>query len=333
MKSSINFVFPFLLLLSSCLPTPGGMDSYSQNPNPRLPAINTYQEKVEDCYPDISTPPGTEQAVEVGSTFETKSCEKACYNNYQVLEENHSPESYLSFPIPSYMGVGKCRGHAIVTQQFSMLGRFGKGENPKKCGPDNMSYECQTLYEGIIRDITEGYKVRDIPGFRSLLEFSMNPIIKRSLYSKVINYSHRYSAGYGSVEKKTDGLRKNVFYEIFKRAKNNQKPYVGIRTLTGVDHAILVTKAAYINNQQVLCVSDPLRRKYDPYANDVCDNYIKLDGGFPVYVIGNTSRSLVKFNIYSDDDDRTVKYVDAWKNRCMEQKAASGECRMSSPLK
>jgi hypothetical protein len=330
MKSCSNSILIILLLVVvSC--NPGGIDRYSSHANPKLPAINTYQENPEHCSPELPVP-GTEDAVSVGSTFEAKSCEKVCFKNYQVLPENHSPEAYLSFPTPSYLGAGRCRGHAIVTQQFTMLGRFGAGDNPEKCGPKKMNYSCLNFYKGIIEDITSGKKVRDIPGFRSLLEFSFNPQIKRLLYQKVISYSYRFSAGMGSVEKKVSDKNQNVFYEIFKRAKNNQRPYLGIKGVGLGDHAVLVSKAAFINGKQVLCVSDPNERDYETYDNRVCDNHIKLEGGGAIYVSGGKSRYLTKFNIFSDEDDRTVDYVNAWNERCRMEKEVAGECKSKSPL-
>jgi hypothetical protein len=314
---------------------PGQMDYYSQHANPRMPSLNTFHETPEQCYEGVGNGPvlpGTEEVSQIGRTFEVNTCQKSCYNNYQALPQDHSPEAYLTFPVPGYMGAGRCRGHAIVTQQFSMLGVFGKGENPYNCGVDKpMTNNCKNFYSEIIEDITERNKVRDIPGFRSLLQFSQ--AFQGQLYNKVIGYSHRYSAGAGNVEKKTNNTDENIFYELFKRAKNNQKPYVGIRASGISDHAILVTGAAYINGIQALCVSDPNQRSYDPLSNEPCDNYIRLDSGNPVYVTGGYVRSMSKFDIFSDDDDRIVGYVEAWKNRCIEEKEKSGSCKKEPPLK
>lgn len=301
------------------------MDRYSQSPNPEMVDINIPKESPGQCYEtDL---PGTEDAAEIARTLQVKSCESLCFNNFQALPETFRTNSYLSFPTPAYLGAGKCRGHAIVTQQFSMLARFGKGNNPNKCGPKNMNHQCVEFYKKIISDISEGYKVRDIPGFSSLLEFSTSREIKNILYSKVISYSHKFSAGYGYVSEKAGSDDKSTFQELFKRASNNQKPYVGLKRVFGGDHSIIVTGAKYKNGIQVLCASDPNERDYNSYKNEDCSEYIELKGGSAVYRTKTDSSRLAKFNIYTDEDDRTVKYVKAWKDWCMQEKEEQGLCR------
>jgi hypothetical protein len=315
--------FALLLILSSC--NPGAIDGGSSSPNPRMPGINVEQINPDSC---LEVPlPGTEVAVGIGGTLSTKECKKMCHDNYQALPETYRTDSYLSFPNYFRGGPGRCRGHAIVTQQFSMLGRFGKGANPDKCGPQNMSGTCAALYKGIIADISTGKKVRDIPGFPSLLAFSSVDPMKNILRSNVQSYSYKYSAGYGYVGPKEGNRDTNVFLEIFKRAKNNQKPYVGIKTSFGGDHAVLVTGVKYINGAQVLCVSDPNEKDYDSFQNPDCEVYIEMKNGRPHYQTSEGSSGLSKFNIMSDEDDRTVGYVDAWKDWCINEKASDGDCK------
>ena len=284
----------------------------------------------EHC--DTMAVPGMENVTTIANTLSFKSCDRICKDNYQALPKNYNPDNYLAFPVPGYLGVGRCRGHAIITQKFSLLAVWNSSDNPEKCGPKNMTRECLSMYRGIIRDILSGEKVREVPGFKSLLQFSAHAAIKDILYQNVIGYSHKFNSGLGFTEPKTSSLAQNTFYELIKRTKNNQRPYVGIKTLTGVDHAILIERTAYLKDEQILCVSDPNQRNYEKFNNQPCVNYIKLRNNQPIYVKNGRESSLINLNVFEDEDLRTLNYVKAWKNRCISMGIQNNICKMGDTI-
>lgn len=315
-----------LAILVSC--NPNGLEHFPSVPNARMQSINSISDPNCD---DGSTGklPGTEGATDLAEIIALGGCVKECKNNFEILKKPDNRQlGYLAFPIPGYLGIGRCRGHALVTQKFNMLANFNSGENKEKCGPQNMSSRCMSIYRQAIRDITEGNKVADIPGFKSLVEFSANRDIYPILYNKVIGYSSSYSAGFAYVDKTSNSRSTDVFNELWKRAKNRQMPYVGIKGGEISDHAILISSVKVINSQRVLCVSDPNKRSYNPLSPDNCQNYIYEKTGTVKYVTGSRERTLSKFNIMADEDFRTDKYVTARKEECMKYKDQQGECSM-----
>jgi len=315
-----------LTVLVSC--NPGGLEHFPPVPNARMQSINSISDPNCD---EGSTGklPGTEGATDLAEIIAGGGCVNECKNNFEILkkpEDRHV--GFLAFPIPGYLGVGRCRGHALVTQKFNMLGNFNSGANKENCGPNNMSSVCMNIYRQAIRDITEGNKVTNIPGFKSLVEFSANRNIYPILYNKVIGYSSSYSAGHAYVDQTTGSRPSDVFNELWKRSKNRQMPYVGIRGGEISDHAILISSVKMINDQRVLCVSDPNKRSYNPLAPDNCQNYIYDKGGSMRYVTGSRERSLSKFNLLADEDFRTDKYVTARNEECMQYKDQQGECSL-----
>lgn len=311
------------LFLVSC--NPNTAEQYAKTPSDRMRFINTPSEPECD-EGELGDLPGTELSRELGATLSIGSCNKKCSDNFEVLPKTSPRLGFLSFPIPGYLGVGRCRGHAIVTQKFNMLANFNEGENKEKCGPKNMSSICMTKYTQAIKDITEKNQVVNIPGFKSLAEFSAHPSIYPVLYRKVISYSSTYSAGFGHVEQASQNRDDNVFNEIYKRTNNRQLPYIGIKGGGITDHAILITSTKVIDGQRILCASDPNKRSYNPLEPDTCQDYIYIKNGNPTYYANGVHRTLSKFNILADEDFRTDKYVKARRDECIRNREASGEC-------
>ena len=54
-------------------------------------------------------------------------CEKTCKNDPSIIMANDSGYSYLAFPNFGHWGIGRCRGHAITTQKFSILAHYTSG--------------------------------------------------------------------------------------------------------------------------------------------------------------------------------------------------------------
>lgn len=313
-----------LLILLTLVACKGdtNLENFPVVPSQRISDINKTSD--ENCDPTL---PDMGEASTLGMNLSQLMCDKKCSNNYEVIPKEKDPQGYLAFPIPGHLGVGRCRGHAIVTQQFNMLARFNPKSSENDCGPKNMTAQCKRYYDQVIERITKDNKVAEIAGFESLAEFSSNPYIYKKLYSKVIGFSHKYYANPAHLEEQ-DGSRKNsVFNEIINRVKKNQQPYIGIKGLGVADHAILATDIKKVGRQEIICVSDSNQRSFNPLREDHCENYIQMVGGVPTYKTrrGQT-KPLYKFNLYSDEDKRLETYVQAWQEECQRQKSSNQEC-------
>lgn len=311
----------FPLLIISCRGN-ADLESYPVVPSARISEIN--KTSPENCDPNV---PDMGEASTLGMSLEQLMCTKKCTNNYEVLPKEKDPMGFLAFPIPGHLGIGRCRGHAIVTQQFNMLARFNPKSEESDCGPKNMNSACKRYYDEVIERITKNNKVAEIAGFSSLAEFSSHPYIYKKLYSKVIGYSHKYYAQPAHLEEESFSRKKSVFNEIVNRVKKNQQPYVGIKGLGVSDHAILITGTQKYAGGEILCVSDSNQRSFNPLKEDKCENHIQMIAGTPTYITRKGARKpLTKFNLYSDEDRRLETYVQAWQEECEKQKSENQEC-------
>lgn len=298
------------------------LENYPVVPSQRISDIN--RTSPEDCEPSL---PDMGEASSLGTSLKDLMCTQKCSNNYEVLPQRKDPMGYLAFPIPGHLGIGRCRGHAIVTQQFNMLARFNPQSEINDCGPQKMTAKCRSYYDEVIERITKKNKVAEIAGFESLAQFSSHPYIYKKLYAKVIGYSHKYYADPAHLEKETFSRKSSVFQEIINRVKKRQQPYVGIKGLGVSDHAILITGTRRVANQEILCVSDSNQRSFNPLTEEPCENYIQMISGVPTYKTRKGAiKPLSKFNLYSDEDKRLESYVSAWQEECETQKSENEEC-------
>lgn len=325
MNSLLLVMLSFLILACN---KGGDLENFPVVPSERVSAINRPASDEEVCDPSL---PDMGEASTLGASLSQLLCDKKCTNNFEVIPENKDPQGYLAFPIPGYLGIGRCRGHAIVTQQFNMLSRFQPENKVNDCGPKNMTSKCVSYYSSLIDKVTRENKVAEIPGFSSLAEFSSTPAIYKILYKKVVGFSHKYYANPGHLEAQGVSRKKSVFNELINRVKNRQQPYIGIKGLGVADHAILATDVRKIGRQEIICVSDSNQRSFNPLREDPCENYIQMVAGVPTYKTrkGQT-KPLTKFNLYSDEDKRLQGYVQAWQDECVRQKASAQECLPNS---
>src|SRR5690606_11903049 len=111
-------------------------------------------------------------------------------------------------------GVGRCRGHAVLTQKLLMLMRFNPAVN-FDCDTD--IYGCKAQVREWLNRVENGESVV-VPGFSTLAEFSAHPAIEPVLRGRIISYGSRYSAIRlplpGSAPRSI-----NVFNEVKRRVK------------------------------------------------------------------------------------------------------------------
>ena len=83
--------------------------------------------------------------------------------------EHVRSEDYLSFANFSFQGIGRCRGHAILTQRLLMLMRF-KPSAPANFDCDSEPATCRIKVRALL-DQVDNSKVVAVPGFDSLADF------------------------------------------------------------------------------------------------------------------------------------------------------------------
>lgn len=258
------------------------------------------------------------------------SCDKLCPRSQAILgpippqtvkdkENNH-----LSYGNP----YGKCRGMSKITQRFMHMAVWDKGLDqidqkfnskltqedpfPPKCKiPSNITdYKCRNYYKEVIKDMMHptNPKVRILPHFGSLAEFSAHPTMARYLHSieKGISSSFKFRR---YLTKKPDP---NFMKKLKKRVKSNQTVNIGIRLkYSTVGHAITAYGVAkkIIDNkeQEVVCIIDPNSSS----NNTGCKNYFYNDGRTIKYSNTWSSRhGLGDYYVTSNENAMTLKLID-----------------------
>jgi len=247
-------------------------------------------------------------------------CEKYCSdkNHFEEIEDNGF--SYLSFPNFGYNGVGKCRGHALLTQKMTFLAKFD--ESP---GCDLEESTCLDIYRKGIYKIKK-YGTFKIKGFKNLLEFSSHHKIKPILRNIVKYTPHRYKTGVAYIENPIYPTKEeNNFYEIKRRLTLGHYPYVGIFGPKTGNHGLIAYEDTFKGSQNIICAKDP-NIILDNAEN--CDNYFYLEEGQIYYKrLNRDEDKLSKFNLTGDEDKRVEKYRKALTKNCIQESRAQNLCK------
>jgi hypothetical protein len=251
---------------------------------------------------------------------ELLTCEKICNEQKVSLEHQDDGLNFLSFTNFGYMGVGRCRGHALLTQKFSLLASYD--ENSICTKSDEL---CLNDYKIGIEKI-QLYKPHTFKGVSNLLHFSSIPEVKDILYSIVKRTSHKYSGGMAYIKNPNHENNKiNYFNEIKRRLRLNHLPYVGLAgKLTG-KHAVLIYASQAINNQDVLCARDPnvLLKQ-----SESCENYFYINDSQVYYQrYGRDSDLMTTFKLTKDEDRRILLYTESLRPLCIENNRSRGLCK------
>ncbi len=248
------------------------------------------------------------------------SCANFCREHATDLFSNRDGYSYLAFPNFGYRGIGRCRGHALVTQKFSLMGNFRAGET---C--DLSTSQCLNEIKNKISDVLN-FKVRSFTNFKNLYELSSHPELKTYLHTIIKRISHKYPATASPVEDDSYATRElDVFYELKRRVELGQLPYVGVfGKLTG-SHALLIYDTGFANKRDVLCVRDPnivLGR------SENCDDYVYVEDNKVYYQRHDRDADYMSFfQLTSDEDKRVVRYQASLKEYCLASAATQGLCQ------
>ena len=238
---------------------------------------------------------------------------ESCSADFRALPVYKNIKNYLSFENFGSRGVGRCRGHAIVSQKMEMLAKFNKYKPHPCLGMDDTS--CYRAIYDIISDVING-NINTVGGFDSLYEFSQHPYALKILRSKVAAISHRYSATDAPLESydhATSNL--NVYFDVVRRIKRHHRPYVGIQGKYRIgNHAVI----AYKTKSNRICVRDPnIVIRENTYEN--CQNYFYLKSGQILYhqTTQSPDEELLTVSLQTDEDERVQEYIEQHFKNCV----------------
>jgi hypothetical protein len=268
-----------LILLIACN---GGKGSGAQ----RTPAVETSPPTPPATRPQPLPPVSTRNCVPGG-----------------LPEEHVRAEDYLSFPNFGYRGVGRCRGHAILTQKLLLLLRFDPRQGTLwNCDTDPVA--CRQDIRAVL-DAVEDNKIIVVPGFSTLAEFSAHPVVEAIMRARIISYGSRYSAN--RLPLPGDESRSVlVFKEALRRVTLNQIPYLALNGAEVGNHGVLGYAESEKDGKQVLCVRDP--NIVPAQGREECDNYFFQDGDTVRYVRYERPEDTVIIELTDDEDRRTSEY-------------------------
>lgn len=258
---------------------------------------------------------------------EIPTCEELCPNDHSILKEDFGKFDYLSFANFGYRGIGRCRGHVIVSQKFLYLAQFDA--SPTDCRGKALSSACLSYAQEAI-DKVMSFEVAVIKGFRNLYEFSSHPEIKKMLKREVRSVSNRYRAVSGSIHDESHPTREsNVFHEALRRVELNQSPYLGIYGANVGHHALLAYGSQFKNGRKVLCVRDP-NIIVRSARGERCQSFVYADsvGTVRYLKLGDFAEPLKVFELYSDEEERVERYIAARKSACLGQAMETKSCKL-----
>lgn len=244
---------------------------------------------------------------------ELPKCDSLCPNDTKVLKGNTGFWNFLSFENFGYRGIGRCRGHAIISQKFAELSEFESGS---LCNDPDSSSCLLHLKLGIAKILN--FEVFKFIGFNSLYELTKHPYVKKRLIEEVRSISHRYNATQAVIaDSSYDTLEISIFYEIIRRLKNNQQPYIGIKGTSVGHHALLAYDYKYDQGQEVICVRDSNLLPFE--SGESCRNKLFIKDSEVHYFRQEFEKheKLVVFTLMSDEDLRVSKYIESRKNYCL----------------
>ena len=222
----------------------------------------------------------------------------------------------LSFPNFGYRGIGRCRGHALLTQKFLYLARY---DYSAACLNEScVEYNLKGI-DAIIHDEAFVFK-----GVRNLYELSQNNRINTKLRSIVAGTSNRYTALEANI-RVTDrnSEHANIFSEILLRLENNEKSYIGVHGKQTGHHAILSFYSSWKNDLEVICVIDPNIVS----THFSCENYLyENDGDIYYKRYDREPDKLFKFKLTQDEDMRTSSYHNSLFQACLSYSSDQNLC-------
>lgn len=246
---------------------------------------------------------------------------------------------------------GQCRGHTIMTQKFNSLGvycnidgnldcskdnslpckrkrvceadnNFKRGKN---CSPNNLSSYCKVFYKKIISDIKKG-KMRSIPGFTSLAQFSSHPLFYGNFKDAVSSYTANHKFGPAKTISSSSSSILNNLNDLDRRLQKNFTPYIGISGDGLGGHAVSVYEKK--GNRYCIRDSNAARIINGAAVKNDCQHYIINQGGRIIYHTDLKDVLLSQLDLYADEDSRSINYAKQYQKTCEQIKENNNECVM-----
>lgn len=228
-------------------------------------------------------------------------CEILCPLNHQILNRNQSLNdsnlisNSMAFTnnnrifYEKYDGYkGFCWGHASLTAKFNRLAVFD-GSKPKAYNSVGEEVERAKYYQRIIDQVANNEPV-DIPGFKSLNEFSSSPEVQDLLMKKMGDEWSKYAGSFQGAKSVLDnsGLSgsesRNLVSDIEARLKKNQQPSLlfNKKSEFGSAHVVLVSEVKLDTklNKKVLCLRD---NNFQAINHINCGNKIAINNDGSMY--------------------------------------------------
>lgn len=205
-------------------------------------------------------------------------------------------QDFLSFPNFGYRGIGRCRGHALLSQRLLYFMRFDP-TSPREWNCEADPLDCQSQFQKKLEAIFD-HQIIFIRGYRNLQELSSELALRSLLRSEILRIPDRYSAT-PIVLNSSASRQAALFKEMKRRVRLNHLTYVALKGEEVGAHGVLVYK---LQGPHRVCVRDP---NIIPHGGmEDCQSYFTLVGESIFYMRENRGESMVVAEIFSDEEVR-----------------------------
>lgn len=205
-------------------------------------------------------------------------------------------QDFLNFPNFGYRGIGRCRGHALLSQRLLYFMRF-EPESLREWDCELDALDCQAKLRAKLDSIYKNQIVK-IHGYKNLQELSSELALRSVLRSEIISTPHRYSATPILLNPSLP-RQPALFKEMKRRVRLNHLTYVALKGEEVGAHGVLIYKLLGANR---LCVRDP--NIIPEQGVEDCQSFFTLEGDAIFYTRAQRGVSRIMAEIFSDEEVR-----------------------------
>jgi hypothetical protein len=221
------------------------------------------------------------------------------------------------------MTQGYCWGHTATTQRLNRLGFFKPdAKAPFPAG----SREWASYYKEILVDIHKN-KVREIPGFSSVREFSEHPIIQEFLLSDIIPNSWAKNAmsyqGLRSVMDVGKSMDINDSQKFTANVRERIEKFHVTPTIlfakkdsSFVSHAVSVYSVQEVAGETILCLNDS---NYSAFENSTCESNMVIRQDGSAHYSGWPGEEATNLSVPTHDNADLMSQARSLKGYCKHQ--------------
>lgn len=241
------------------------------------------------------------------------------YENSLAFRNERAVFADSRFP----MTQGYCWGHTATTQRLNRLGFFKPDAAPPFPAG---SREWASFYKEILDDIHQN-KVREIPGFSSIREFSEHPVIQEYLLSDIIPNAWAQNAmsyhGLRSVMNVGQSMEVGDSQEFIADVRERIERFHVTPTIvfakkdsTFVSHAVSVYSVTEKNGEIVLCLNDS---NYSALQNSECESSLLIKEDGSAHYSGWVGEEATNLSVPSHDNADMMSQVRSLRSYCQHQ--------------